>query len=199
MRQSGGRERRRTYLIFILWFLVLHEQLQSLLADRRLHTATAAVPFLWFFVLIPLSFVLRLISLANHLRLTERPHNGHPCFGVTDMADTVRKIGIRLYVPQRDSGVNKMSAIHWRGWVALNNGAKHRIGSKGLQSASEAPSKASRNLLQRRAGMRLDHAFALLVQPPFHLTTGPPNLKVTRAWRQAATMEGKTTLVRGWT
>ena len=63
----------------------------------------------------------------------------------------------------------------------LNNEIKHRIGAKGLQSAGETLSKANRHLLQRSSGKRLDHVFALLVQPPFHLTTGPPNLKVTQA------------------
>ena len=92
-----------------------------------------------------------------------------------------------------------MSVIHWQWGVVLNNKVEHGIGAKGLQSASETPSKASHYLLQRRAGKRLDHAFALLVQPPFHLTTGPPNLKAKQAQRQAVTMEGKTTLVRGQT
>ena len=90
-----------------------------------------------------------------------------------------------------------MSVIHWQAGFVLDDGIKHRVGAKGLQSASETPSKASRHLLQRRADKRLDHVFALLVQPPFHLTTGPPNLKATQALRQAATTEGKTTPLRG--
>lgn len=64
--------------------------------------------------------------------------------------------------------------------IVLNNGTSHGTGDKRLQSASETPSKASRYLLQRRVDTRLDHVFALLVQSPFHLTTGPPNPKLAQ-------------------
>ena len=117
VRQLNGKELQRTYLIFILWFLVLHEQLQPFFTDRRLYTTTTTVPFLRFFGFASFCFILGFIGLANHLRLTERPHNGHPRFWVTNMANAVREIGVRLCVPQHYSGEDKMSVIHWQGAI----------------------------------------------------------------------------------
>lgn len=87
---------RNTNLIVILRLFVLHEKFQTFLPDLWLDMAATAVTLLGLLVLRTIAFILRLIRFANHFCLAMCPNDGHPIFGIANMANFARETGIRL-------------------------------------------------------------------------------------------------------
>lgn len=85
-----------TNLVFILGTLVLHEQLQALLSDKRLGSTTSSVTLLRLICVHILVIVSGLVRLTNHLALAKVPYDLHSSFRVADMPNSVCKIWVRL-------------------------------------------------------------------------------------------------------
>ena len=64
--------------------------------------AAASVTFLGVFGLLFGTLLLGIVRLANHLAFAVTPNYSHSLFGVTNMTNFVREIGVRLTLPRQN-------------------------------------------------------------------------------------------------
>lgn len=96
-----------TNLIVILCLLIMKKQLQALFPDLWLDMAATTVTFLWLLILTFSTIILRrFIRFAYHFCFAVAPDNSHSCFGIANVTDFVRKIGVHL--------TKRKQQIQWR-------------------------------------------------------------------------------------
>ena len=85
-----------TNLVFILWALVLDEELQALFPDLWLCSTTSTVATLWFISVATIVVILRLVRLANRFAFAAVPYYLHTRLGFANMPNPVCKRRVRL-------------------------------------------------------------------------------------------------------
>lgn len=94
---------RATYLIIVLWSLVLHEQLQAFFSNKRLLMTTSTVPFFRFIRIRFGTIFARFVCFTGHLGFAVSPYNGHTRFAIAHVSDFVGKICVGLRNTRRES------------------------------------------------------------------------------------------------
>jgi hypothetical protein len=85
-----------THFILIFRLLILNKQFQALLSNLWLDRTASTMALLRVIILVSFILFLRFVGFASHFCLAERPHDRHARFGITDVPDSVREVGIRL-------------------------------------------------------------------------------------------------------